>query len=60
LGSRPALWLEESSKVGTCISESESDLRGDVKDRKLETGKKVLVTANKMFIRLGSWEKYMV
>jgi hypothetical protein len=58
LDSRSALWLEESSKVGTWIAENERDFKGDTKE-KLETGKKVQVTASKMYIKLGGWEKFM-
>jgi hypothetical protein len=60
LHSRSALWLEESSKVGTWISENESDFNGDIKDKKIGTGKKVQVTASKMYIKLGGWEQLMV
>jgi hypothetical protein len=60
LDSRSTLWLEESSKVGTWISETESRLRGDDKERRLETGQKVQVTASRTYIKLGTWEKFMV
>jgi hypothetical protein len=60
LYSRSALWLEESSKVGTWISEDETNLKGDVDEKKLETGKRVQVTANKTYIKLGSWEQFML
>ena len=60
LYSRSALWLEESSKVGTWISEDDANLKGDVDEKKLETGKKVQVTANKTYIKLGSWEQFML
>ena len=58
--SRSTLWLEESSKVGTWISDDEANLKGDVDEKRLETGKKVQVTTSKTYIKLGSWEQLML
>jgi hypothetical protein len=58
--SRPALWLEESSKVGTFIAEDEACFEGEPDKKQLESGKKVQISANKTYIKLGTWDQLML